>query len=271
MSSLNYRLSSHILHYATPAKIAFMAVFCYALAMKILYGIAIALLIYVLIILGRFLYILYFADLPKIIQSDEKSIGQGPPLKYMATGDSTAAGEGASTVQQSYTYLIAQHLGQTHTVQYKNTGVRGYQTTDLLDESKLKTIIEYNPDIITISIGANDITHFKSPASTIANIKNILEKLTQQTKAQIYITNIPIVDRVTLLPYPYRKILEYRVKKTNPQISSLESDRVHIVDIHEFGWDQFQDIRSTFAADQFHPNDIGYANWAAAFISRMNQ
>jgi lysophospholipase L1-like esterase len=46
---------------------------------------------------------------------------------------------------------------------------------------------------------------------------------------------------------------------------------VQIVNIHDFGWDKFPDLSVTYAADNFHPNDDGYQNWANAFLEKIQE
>lgn len=235
--------------------------------MRIFYVLIILLAVYAISAFLRFSYILATAHLPVITQRDE-IMGNGPTLVYVAAGDSTAAGVGASLTEHSYSYRLAHFFSHGHTVSYHNVGVSGAKTQDVISE-QLATIVNLNPDIVTVSIGANDITHGYSPDSVAANIRLITETLVKQTHAQIYITDIPILDRSPLIPYPLQKILAYKIRKTNPQILALESDWVHVVDIHEFGWGDYSNVAVTFAADQFHPNDEGYSNWARAFIAKM--
>jgi lysophospholipase L1-like esterase len=237
--------------------------------MKILYGILILLLIYIVIVFVRFKYTLATAHLPEIAQP-EKTLGQGPTLTYVAAGDSTAAGVGASATEKSYTYRVAEFFSKTNTVNYKNVGVSGARTKDVITK-QMDAIIAYNPDVVTLSIGANNMTHQQNADATLEDIKTILETLTTKTRAKIYVTDVPIVDRASLLPYPYRKLLAFQINKLNAKILKLESDRVKVVDIHTFGWDSYEDINTTFAADKFHPNDEGYNNWTNAFISKISQ
>lgn len=235
--------------------------------MKVLYIILVLIVAYGVFVYVRFKHTLSGAHLVEITQHDQ-TFGQGPTIKYIAAGDSLSVGEGATTVEQSYPYKIAQALSSANTVQYRNVAVNGARTTDVINEQVSK-IIDYNPDIITLSIGGNDVTHLQKNDVVVANIKNILETLTQKTHAQIYVADIPIVDRVPLFPYFYQAVMHYKVNKINPQILSLGSERVHIIDIHEFGWDSYPDIRKTFAKDGFHPNDEGYTNWIEAFLSKI--
>ncbi len=135
--------------------------------------------------------------------------------------------------------------------------------------NQLNEIVKFNPDIVTISIGANDVTHFKSNDDILKNIKKIITQLTENTTAQIYVTNIPIIDHAPLIPFPVRKYFSYQISTLNPKLLALENDRVHVVDIHEFGWDNYPDINVTFAKDKFHPSDEGYNNWTKAFLSKI--
>ena len=97
-----------------------------------IFKIIIALIVlYILVELGLFYYrVKHLPKLPAISQT-EKSLGQGPPLKYIAAGDSTAAGVGASSLEGTYGYKIAEYFSKTNSVDYKNIGVQGYKTSDV--------------------------------------------------------------------------------------------------------------------------------------------
>jgi lysophospholipase L1-like esterase len=236
--------------------------------MKFIYIIFLIIIVYSLVAFIKFRYTLSKANLPEILQED-KILGQGPNLRYIASGDSTAVGIGASNVQNTYTHQIAEELSKTNTVSYKNIGVSGAKTTDLLN-NQISEIINFNPDIITISIGANDVTHLLNNDGIYERFNKIINQLTQNTKAVIYITNIPIIDRAPLIPSPIRKLLNVKARSLNPKLLALETERVKFINIHEFGWDEYPDIKITFAQDQFHPSDEGYNNWTKAFLSRIN-
>lgn len=216
----------------------------------------------------RFKSVLSKAKLPEIVQADV-TFGKdtAPGLRYIAAGDSTAKGEGASEVSKTYPRLIAEELAQTHYLQYRNIAVGGYKTTDVINDS-LPKIIEFNPDVVTISVGANDLTHWKSSKGILENYRIIIDTLLEKTNAKVFITNIPNFHEADLLPLIYRKALDIKTQPLNREIEKLESDRVKIVPIYSFGWDQFPDLSVTHAADRFHPNDLGYTNWANAFLSR---
>lgn len=233
--------------------------------MKYLYILIGLFLIYSAFSYARFLYVLKTNHLPKIQQTDQV-LGQGQKIIYVAGGDSTSVGVGASSVENTYTYKLALELAKTNQVDYFNVGVSGAKTRDVIN-NQIDQIVSKNPDIITLSIGANDVTHLLNNQVIINNFKIIIDKLLKETHAEIYLTNIPILDRAPLLPYPYRLIMEAKSKVIDSELFKLKSDRVHIVPIHTFGWDEFKDIKVTFADDKFHPSDVGYENWTQAFLS----
>ncbi|HAG27156.1 TPA: hypothetical protein DCG61_00010 [Patescibacteria group bacterium] len=170
----------------------------------------------------------------------------------------------ATSEQNTYTFRIAESLAKSNTIEYKNIAVRGAQTSDFL-EQQVPQIIEFRPDIVTISIGANDATHLISQKKILENYRKIIQKLSEETSAQIYITNIANFNGASLLPPPFIKFIEWRSQKINPAILKLESDRVKVINIHDFGWENYPDIKTIYSADHFHPNDIGYTNWYNAF------
>ena len=206
---------------------------------------------------------------PPIIQASQLFGSGAKKITYVAAGDSTAVGQGASTVENTYPYLVGKYLSHSGaTIDYSNVAVGGAKTQDLLD-SQIQKIIDAKPDIVTISIGANNLTHLHTNSSILQDDQLILTKLLENTNADIYLTDIPNFYGATYLPKLYIQLLEFKAKSLNPEIIALATDRIHIVDIHNFGWDQYTDISTTISSDQFHPNDLGYQNWANAFISSL--
>ena len=224
--------------------------------------------LYALFSFGSIIYAEHYSKNPAIIQHDATLGTASRTIRYIAAGDSTAVGEGASNVLQTYPYRIAEHLALTNTVEYKNVAVAGATTQDLIN-TQLQQIINFNPDVITVSIGANDRTHIQSNAGIYQNFQTIITTLLSKTHASVYMTDVPNFYNQKLLPLPFVWLLEHQTKSLNPRLLQLENGRAHIIDIHNFGWDKYPDITQTISFDHFHPNDIGYENWANAFISQL--
>jgi lysophospholipase L1-like esterase len=197
-------------------------------------------------------------------------LGKGAELRYIAAGDSTAVGLGASSVDQTYPYKLAQYFAKDKHVVYKNVAKSGAKTTDVIN-NQLDRIIAFNPDIITISIGANDQTHLRSNGSIFKNYQTVLNTLTEKTHAQIYFADIPNFNGASLLPWFYIQILEAKSKPLNKKLLELQSERTSLVSVHDFGWDKFPNRSVTYSSDHFHPGDIGYENWTQAFLSKIRK
>jgi lysophospholipase L1-like esterase len=238
--------------------------------MKIFLWILAIIILYLLLELGIFYY--KYNHLPNLTPPDQstKTFGNGAELKYIAAGDSTAVGEGASSLEKTYPYQVANYFAKDHTVTYKNIAVVGYKTQDVLDK-QVEQIIAFNPDVITISMGPNDATHLVSSSKVLQNYKTIIQKLEQGTTAKIYITDVANFNGANILPWFYIKLIEFRSSRQNSEILKLGDERVKIVNIHDFGWDQelYKDRSKTYAADHFHPNDLGYQNWTKAFLDKL--
>lgn len=84
-------------------------------------------------------------------------MGSGPTIRYIAAGDSTAVGEGSSDTEHTYPFKIAITLARKNTILYRNISVVGFTSRDVLEE-QIDQIIVFKPDIVTISMGANDAT-----------------------------------------------------------------------------------------------------------------
>lgn len=223
---------------------------------------------YILIYFVQFRYILFLAPNPVIAQV-EKEFGsiKNPTIRYIAAGDSSALGLGASTIENTYPYKIAQHLAAEHHVIYKNIGVSGARLKDVR-EKQLQEIIAFDPDIITISIGGNDIDRLASKKYVLENFEHIISELTTKTDAQIYIANLPNFTGAKLIPHPYIWMIEHRSAPINEEIFNLESDRVKIANIHDF-FGMAIDVPRTYSADYFHPSDYGYDLWTKAFLEKI--
>ncbi len=227
-------------------------------------------MIYPLIVIGLvLLYLLFtFVRINHVVKKANLTafkhpdllMGQGVQITYVAAGDSSAVGQGASKVSDAYPNKLAKKLSEKSQVSYKNYAVSGAKTSDVL-QNQLDQIIEAKPDIVTISVGDNDLNHGIGSETVLHNLQTIANALVIKTNAQIFISNIPNERNAKLLPLWYRVLVDNRAKNLNKQIQKMDSGRIHIVDIHK--------IDPDFAADGFHPSSRGYQDWYQAFLDKM--
>ncbi|MGR0221190.1 SGNH/GDSL hydrolase family protein [Agromyces sp. ZXT2-6] len=175
-------------------------------------------------------------------------------LLYVAMGDSAAQGIGASRPDHSYVGILARLMRDTtgRTVRVVNLSVSG-ATTALAVQDQLPKLAKYRPDVMTVSIGANDIAKW-DPAAFERNVRTILEA-------------VPPHALVADLPFFYFPHNERRVAVANDILRRLVAERgLTLVRLHrETRLRGFRRIFTHFANDWFHPNDHGYQVWADAF------
>ncbi|GAA1055960.1 hypothetical protein GCM10017608_13830 [Agromyces luteolus] len=175
-------------------------------------------------------------------------------ILYVALGDSAAQGIGASRPDHSYVGLLARLIRDTtrRTVRVVNLSVSG-ATTTLAVQDQLPKLAKYRPDVMTVSIGANDIAKWDAEAFE-QNLRTIFAA-------------VPSHALVADLPFFYFPHNERKVAVANLILRRVAAESgLEVVRLHREtrvrGWRR---IFTHFANDWFHPNDHGYQVWADAF------
>jgi lysophospholipase L1-like esterase len=175
-------------------------------------------------------------------------------LLYVALGDSAAQGIGASRPDHSYVGVLARLIRDTtaRTVRVVNLSVSG-ATVGLAVQDQLPKLAKYRPDVMTVSIGANDIAKW-DPDAFERGLRTILDA-------------VPPHTLVADLPFFYFPQNERKVAVANEILRRLAAERgLTVVRLHhETRLRGFRRMFTHFANDMFHPNDHGYRVWADAF------
>lgn len=176
-------------------------------------------------------------------------------LLYVAIGDSAAQGIGASRPGRGYVGLLARVIRTTtgKRVRVVNLSQSGGRLREALDK-QMPALAKLRPDIVTVSIGANDIAGFEP------------ERFAREIK-QLY-SALPPFAIVADLPSFYFGEWERRVNVANEMVRSTAAELgLAVAPLHRVtrvrtaARTALRDV----AADFFHPNDRGYAVWASAF------
>ncbi len=188
----------------------------------------------------------------------------------MAIGDSTVAGVGASHSSRSYPALIFENLRQKYSnAQYYNFGKSGDRTKHLILE-QLPKVLELKPDLVTISIGVNDIRGRVKLKNFEKDLTYLVETIQNEIGSKIIINNIPDFSILPTLPIYVRlasRLLIYRFNKSIDKISS--KFELTLVDIFRVSKEHFQNWQEYICEDGYHPSDAGYAIWANAIIPNL--
>ncbi|WP_340292645.1 SGNH/GDSL hydrolase family protein [Aquipuribacter hungaricus] len=187
---------------------------------------------------------------------------QGEPggLLYVALGDSTAQGVGASRPERGYVGLVAQQMReQTHAaVQVVNLSRSGARIDDVLSD-QLPRLAALRPDLVTVGIGGNDLLTY-DPAAYVRQVSALTAALPPGTV---------VADAPYLMHGHWERDAE---RAADLLTRSAEGHGLVVVPLHDAlrreGWSA---MATQFAADFFHPNDRGHRVWAEAFWSGILQ
>ena len=185
-------------------------------------------------------------------------------LVYVALGDSTVEGIGASSAGNNYVgrldVRLRERYPRAHTV---NLGVAGATSYDVL-EGQLSRAVALRPHLVTLSIGPNDITA-RIPVDAYAeNLDAILGRLAADTDAVVVVNLLPDLavtprfrnrDKAPVLARLSAEFNEV-VARTATRYGAL------IVDLYEASRREVPGHPELLAADGYHPSDLGYARWA---------
>lgn len=192
------------------------------------------------------------------------------PFTYVAIGDSTVEGIGASTPTRNYAHTVYSNIKlRFKAAEYYNFGKGGARVKNVL-ATQLDKTIEANPDLVTISIGANDVVRHTNLKTFRRRLSTLLDKLQQETHAVIVISNVPNFSILKAIPWALKPVAKFRITRFNKVI--LEVATTHEV-LHIDTYKQSTVFAKQFPeavfTDNFHPSDFGYALWANTILTTI--
>jgi acyl-CoA thioesterase-1 len=193
-----------------------------------------------------------------------------PLLLYIAMGDSTAVGTGADAKEGGYVYAIAQKLAaQKRSVHVINLGVSGARTADVV-QNQLSKLSTERPQVISLSIGANDSTHFTKTDQFQRSTDTVIQTLAQSGAEKILFAGSPDMYKTPALPKLLSYFMGQHGKTQNDYVQQMiTGSNIQYVDIFNDAKLDYTKDPALYASDLFHPSAKGYAIWAAVFLSQL--
>lgn len=190
------------------------------------------------------------------------------PFTLVVLGDSTGIGVGTGRLEDSYAYKVASIYAVNHYVHVVNRAVSGARLADLIT-NQLPNLAALAPNVVLITIGANDATHF----TNFDGYKNSLTTLINSVGNQPYtvlLGNTPNMALTPAFPWWVAQAVGYRVRKQNMLESYLMPIQgIRYIDIYTDARLDYSVNKNYYASDLFHPAAAGYQVWAAAFAKSI--
>jgi acyl-CoA thioesterase-1 len=196
--------------------------------------------------------------------------GNGPAITYVVMGDSTVAGQGAP-YEEGIAIGTARHLGTNHGVTMTNLGISGARAADVVRE-QLAEARRLHPDLVLLSLGANDVTHLTPIGSQRHDADAIIDGLRESNpKMAIVVTGSPDMSSAPRIPWLLRGIAGSRTRAVNKMYQALVARKQLVfAPIAAETGPRFRADRALFAPDRFHPNAAGYAIWLPVLDRALN-
>lgn len=198
---------------------------------------------------------------PMPITSPSNSPIMPGPIIYLALGDSTGSGVGATEggyVARLFKRIVTHRPGS----KLINLCVSGATTSDVLRD-QLDSGVRADPQLVTLGIGINDIGHGLSLEQFSKNYEEILARLKNNTRATIVITNIPDISSAPRIPVGMRSEYHQLIVEFNRRLAETAAAHgVIVFDVYTVTHEHLPSHPEYFSDDGFHPSDKGYELWA---------
>ena len=184
-------------------------------------------------------------------ESNERARQANGPL-WVAVGDSTAQGIGASAPNRGYVgqLLVRLRDEQRRPWRVVNLSMTGARVADVVREQVPRINEVGEPELVTCAAGANDVIRF--------GFRRVAETLRE------LIRSLPPNGVLATIP---QGLLPGRTRELNEIIrADAPAAGLRIADAWAHSGPPWQ---GKYAADDFHPNDTGYGEWCAAFAEAI--
>jgi len=185
-------------------------------------------------------------------------------ITYVALGDSTVEGVGASRPESTYVSLLHARLRAIYpNARLVNLGVGGATSADVLAR-QLDRAVALQPELVTLSVGPNDITGQVVLGDYARNMRTILGRLAAGTRAVIVVNLLP---DLAVTPRFRGRPEEATVGRLSIEFNEALARAAgrygaQVVDLYATSRREVPARPELVARDGYHPSDLGYARWA---------
>ena len=195
--------------------------------------------------------------LPEPKGSRSGTLGDGPPLRLLILGDSSAAGVGAQTQSEGLSGQLVARLAARYQVTWQLEASTGETTRTALE--RVQVMQPQIFDCAVIVLGVNDVTRATTKAQFIARQSTLWQLLQDRFGVrQILSSGVPPMHKFPLLPQPLAWALGRQAARLDAGLAALaatSSGATHLP------MSLPQELGMA-ASDGFHPSPKTYAMWA---------
>ncbi len=186
-----------------------------------------------------------------------------PAIKIALLGDSSAAGYGVTSIEQTPGAWLGSGLAEqaNRRVHVRELAHVGAQSSDLVDQ--VTAVLPMEPDVAVILIGANDVTHSVLPAASVRFLSESVRRL-RDAGVEVVVGTCPDLGTVAPIPPPLRQIARLWSRRlAAAQTIAVVEAGGRTVSLGSLLGPEFAAAPAVlFGPDRFHPSAAGYERLA---------
>ena len=193
-----------------------------------------------------------------------------PHLRIAVLGDSTVTAPGVTGPDDIWVSRVADQLSETHRVELKSWAIGGSMAHDLIAD-QLGPALEFTPDLVFLSVGANDAIKGVAVRKFQANLDRLVEAFVA-TGAVVIQSGVGDLGTIPRLKPPLRNLLSRRALRFNAAHEAVaEKHGSWVVPQRDGPLDVWYEDRGLWSADLFHVSSGGHQIWADNAWSTVRQ
>ncbi|MGO4256011.1 SGNH/GDSL hydrolase family protein [Marmoricola sp. RAF53] len=191
----------------------------------------------------------------------------GPAIKIALLGDSSAAGYGVPTVEETPGALLGSAVADAadRRVHLGAFCVSGAMSSDLAGQ--VDRALPGEPDVALILIGANDVTHQMLPSESVRYLSEAVRRL-QDADIAVVVGTCPDLGTIRPIPQPLRQIARsWSRRLAAAQTIAVVEAGGRTVSLGSILGPEFDAAPALlFGPDRFHPSAAGYASMVSVMV-----
>ena len=191
----------------------------------------------------------------------------GPALKVALLGDSSAAGYGVETVQDTPGAHLASGLaeGAERRVYLRSVAFVGAQTRDLAKQ--IDEALKVEPHVAVILVGANDVTHARRPSESVRLLSEGVRRL-RDAGVEVVVGTCPDLGTVEPIAPPLKQVARHWSRRlAAAQTIAVVEAGGRTVSLGSILGPEFAATpKVLFGPDRFHPSAAGYSSLASVLL-----
>jgi lysophospholipase L1-like esterase len=191
----------------------------------------------------------------------------GQPVRVVLLGDSSAAGYGVDTVEETPGAHLASGLAEAteRPVYLRALCVVGAQSRDLA--LQIDQALKMEPDVALILVGTNDVTHRMRPSESVRLLELGVRRL-RDAGVEVIVGTCPDLGTLEPVAPPLRQVARsWSRRLAAAQTIAVVEAGGRTVSLGSILGPEFAaSPKVLFGPDQFHPSAAGYASLASVLL-----